>query len=416
MNMRLTKDSQGILLLTSSMGLPRDNNELRPLSFSEWNSLAEKLANSSLERPSAFFQSEPKEWKEILNLNDALVDRMQRLLARGAAMSMEIERLNNLGIWITTRAESTYPSRLKKILKRKSPLFLFGAGDYRLASGGVAIVGSRDVDQEGSVFTANLAKKCVAEGLTIVSGGARGVDTIAQDTALTHGGNAVSILSNGLEQAIRKKDTRNNILDNRFLLLSPFHPKVPFRVYNAMDRNKYVYALAHYAVVISATEKKGGTWAGAIENLKSNWVPLYVRSDISCPQGNQALVNEGGIPLNEKVFSQNVSIKDWFDRNKNSEVGGNDLATTNTHSIWVNVQEDFDLFPIVLPYLCNALQAAKNTQELAKLLHVEDSQVELWLERAHKEGLVSMLKSQGNYKGNLDPENSDFVHEQISFF
>jgi hypothetical protein len=86
------------------------------------------------------------------------------------------------------------------------------------------------------------------------------------------------------------------------------------------------------------------------------------------------------------------------------------------HSIWVNVQEDFDIFPIVLPYLCNALQAAKNTQELAKLLHVEDSQVKLWLERAHNEGLVSMLEGQGNYKSNLDLENSDFVHEQISFF
>jgi len=83
--------------------------DLKPLSLSEWNALAEKLAPSCLQYPRAFFETDSKEWKEQLDLNDAQVERMQRLLARGATLSMEIERLSSLGIWITTRAEPTYP-------------------------------------------------------------------------------------------------------------------------------------------------------------------------------------------------------------------------------------------------------------------------------------------------------------------
>jgi len=121
----------------------------------------------------------------------------------------------------------------------------------------------------GVEFTAKLAQRCVSEELVVISGGARGVDSIAQDAALSNGGRAVAILANGLEKIIQRREIRESILANKLLLLSPFHPNVPFRAYNAMERNKFVYALSDYTVVISSTEKKGGTWAGATENLKA---------------------------------------------------------------------------------------------------------------------------------------------------
>ena len=64
------------------------------LSFSEWNSMSEKFVLSTLKNPSACFEVEPKEWKVQLDLNDAQVERIQRLLTRGAHLSMEIERLS----------------------------------------------------------------------------------------------------------------------------------------------------------------------------------------------------------------------------------------------------------------------------------------------------------------------------------
>jgi len=314
MTTSLSVDSQAILLLASNIGLHVEKNmDLKPLSLSEWNALTEKLAPSSLQYPRAFFEAAPKEWKEQLSLNDAQIERMQRLLARGANLSMEIERLSSLGIWITTRAEPTYPQRLKKVLKRKSPVVLYGVGDNNLAStGGVAIVGSRDIDNAGVEFTAKLAQMCANEELIVISGGARGVDTIAQDTALHNGGRALAILANGLEQIIQRREVREYILGNKLLLLSPFHPKVPFRAYNAMERNKFVYAMSDYTVVISAVEKKGGTWAGATENLKARWVPLFVRTDESCPSGNHTLINQGAMPIDSVVLSSTEHLSEWF--------------------------------------------------------------------------------------------------------
>lgn len=314
MTISLSSDSQAMLLLASNVGLSVEKNmDLKPLSLSEWNALSEKLAPSSLKYPRAFFEATPKDWKEQLNLNEAQVERMQRLLARGANLSMEIERLSSLGIWITTRAEPTYPQRLKKVLRRKAPVILFGVGDNTLASsGGVAIVGSRDIDSAGVEFTTKLAQRCASEELVVISGGARGVDSIAQDTALNNGGRALAILANGLEQVIQRREVREYILGNKLLLLTPFHPKVPFRVYNAMERNKFVYAMSDYSVVISAVEKKGGSWAGATENLKENWVPLFVRIEESCPSGNSALVNQGATPIDLDVLSTTKNLSEWF--------------------------------------------------------------------------------------------------------
>ncbi|OLN32598.1 DNA-processing protein DprA [Desulfosporosinus metallidurans] len=314
MTISLSVDSQAILLLASNVGLPIVKNmDLKPLSSSEWNAMSEKLSHSTLKYPRKFFEADPNEWKEQLDLNEAQVERMQRLLARGANLSMEIERLSSLGIWITTRAEPTYPQRLKKVLKRKCPVIMFGVGDYNLASaGGVAIVGSRDVDSAGVEFTAKLAQKCANEELVVISGGARGVDSIAQDTALNNGGRVLSILANGLEKIIQRREVRKNILENKMLLLTPFHPKVPFHAYNAMERNKFVYAMSNYTVVISAAEKKGGTWTGAAENLKAQWVPLFVRDEESCPSGNRTLIDQGAIPIDSAVLSSTKHLSEWF--------------------------------------------------------------------------------------------------------
>jgi hypothetical protein len=48
---------------------------------------------------------------------------------------------------------------------------------------------------------------------------------------------------------------------------------------------------------VTSAAGSGGTWAGAVENLKRSWVPLFVRCDALSPQGNHDLISEGGRPL-----------------------------------------------------------------------------------------------------------------------
>ena len=62
---------------------------------------------------------------------------------------------------------------------------------------------------------------------------------------------------------------RNLLLTNRLVLLSPYDPSLEFDASHAMERNKMIYALA---------DRQGGTWAGAVEQVRGDTVPVFVRS------------------------------------------------------------------------------------------------------------------------------------------
>jgi predicted Rossmann fold nucleotide-binding protein DprA/Smf involved in DNA uptake len=64
-----------------------------------------------------------------------------------------------------------------------------------------------------------------------------------------------------------------------------------------MGRNKLIYTLADYGIVVASSANKGGTWSGAMENLKNEWVPLFVVTYDDMPEGNQLLLERGGIEL-----------------------------------------------------------------------------------------------------------------------
>ena len=116
--------------------------------------------------------------------------------------------------------------------------------------------------------------------------------------ALEAGGSAIGVLADSLLRAATKPHYRKALKEGRLLLLTPFYPEAGFSPGNAMGRNKYIYALSK-GVVVAKSAEKGGTWTGAVENLKKQWVPLWVR-DI--PQaGNQALIKLGGQALSDTL-------------------------------------------------------------------------------------------------------------------
>ena len=120
---------------------------------------------------------------------------------------------------------------------------------------------------------------------------------MAADGALDAGGNAVAVLAESLEETIRRRETRQHVLRGTLTLVTPAHPSSGFSIAAAMNRNKVIYALATWALVVESDAGTGGTWAGATENLRAGWVPLFVRSDPSAPQGNRDLIAEGAQPI-----------------------------------------------------------------------------------------------------------------------
>lgn len=85
---------------------------------------------------------------------------------------------------------------------------------------------------------------------------------------------------------------RNGLLNNNLVLVSPFYLEAGFNIGNAMARNKYIYCLADTAVIVHSG-KTGGTWSGAIENLKKAWVPVWVKPTDDTEAGNADIVKQG---------------------------------------------------------------------------------------------------------------------------
>ena len=302
-NAFLSDDSKAILLICSDIVVKYVKNvDLKPLTVAEWNKISKKLLDSSMKSPKAFFDTTVDDWRAHLDISQDEAERIENLLKQSAYLGFELERLASMGIWVTTRAEKTYPTALKSKLKYKSPVVLYCSGNPDLfEEEGIAIVGSRNVDEDGMNFAQVVARKCANERLTVISGGAKGVDTIAQMAALSSGGTVISVLADSMEKVVRKRELRDAIIENKLLIVSPFNPESTFKIYNAMDRNKYIYALSKAAIVVSSDYGKGGTWSGATENLKNGWVPLYVRNGSNVPQGNLELIKKGAITLDENM-------------------------------------------------------------------------------------------------------------------
>jgi DNA processing protein len=308
----LTPDAQAILLLCSHLGLP-PHADLAPLTLREWNSLARTIKASTLAHPGALLGLSAAELQAALAIPPSEATRLARLLERGGTLAIEVERLSSLGIWISTRVDADYPERLRRRLGGSAPLVLCGAGEKISPDQvGLAVVGSRNVDEAGRAAAEMIGNACAQAGLTLYSGGARGVDRVATQAALAAGGAAVGVLADSLERALRSPENRAALLDGGLTLLTPYLPNAGFSVGAAMGRNKLVYALADYALVIASDAEQGGTWAGATEALKADWVPVFVLDGARVPEGNRRLLQKGALPLPAQALGPDLNLREWL--------------------------------------------------------------------------------------------------------
>jgi predicted Rossmann fold nucleotide-binding protein DprA/Smf involved in DNA uptake len=125
-------------------------------------------------------------------------------------------------------------------------------------------------------------------------------------------GFAIGALADSLEATIRKADVRDFVINGRLVLLTPYSPTAGFSVGAAMGRNKVIYGLADFAIVVSSDYQTGGTWAGASEALKTNWCPVFVRDGANVPKGNRELRKLGAVNLPEDELGKISNLTNWM--------------------------------------------------------------------------------------------------------
>jgi DNA processing protein len=292
----LSANTQAILLLTAPLIAGRGAASSDLLSPGEYKRLARHLREIQ-RQPADLISTDAV---DLLVACQPVIEksRLEHLLGRGFLLSQVIERWKSRAIWVVSRADAEYPKRLKGRLREDAPAILYGCGDINLIeSGGLAVVGSRHVDDALIEYTMDIGRLAARSRHMLVSGGAKGIDQAAMRGALEAGGCSCGVLADSLEKTAMNREHRNLILNEQLVLISPYDPSAGFNVGNAMQRNKLIYALADAALVVSSDMNKGGTWTGAIEQLdKLHFVPVYVRSTGQTTPGLDALRAKGAIP------------------------------------------------------------------------------------------------------------------------
>ena len=292
----LSANTQAVLLLTAPLIAGRAEASSDLLTAGEYQRLA-RLLNQMQRQPADLLNSErdefPNEWKTIID-----AERFKRLLGRGFQLAQAVERWQARAIWVVSFTDEDYPKRIRERLKELSPPAIYGCGDGAiLETGGLAVVGSRDVDSWLIEYTEGIGSAAARAKRTLVSGGARGIDQAAMRGALEAGGKTIGVLSDSLERTALNREHRELLMDGKLVLISPYDPSAGFNIGHAMQRNKLIYALADAALVVNSDYEKGGTWAGAVEQLeKLHLVPVYVRTDGDCGKGLEALRRKGALP------------------------------------------------------------------------------------------------------------------------
>jgi DNA processing protein len=234
-----------------------------------------------------------------------LAERIEQVRS-GVDLDKVLARMSAMGIEILTWGDELYPPRLKEIDQPPPVLYVRGAFTPE-DSWSVAVVGTRRVSAYGRQVTEELASFLAANGVTIVSGLARGVDAIAHQSALKAGGRTIAVLGCGVDRIYPPEHTQ---LAERLMksgaLISDYAPGTPPDASNFPPRNRIISGLSMATVVVEAGETSGAliTAQFAIDQGREVFA---VPGNILAPQskGTNRLIVQGARPL--------LSVRDLLD-------------------------------------------------------------------------------------------------------
>nr|AHL64230.1 putative DNA processing chain A [Photobacterium damselae subsp. damselae] len=433
--MNLTTTAQAIILLTSYFG-KQDKDAAKPLTNAEWARFAMWLRDSKLS-PADLLDNNKKvllsQWRDPKN--KVTQERIEALLKRGHSMALALEKWSRSGLWVITRADKeSYPKRLLHQLGNQAPPVLYGCGDKALLkAGGIAVVGSRNASLADLAYAEQVGSKAASAGLGTVSGGARRVDESSMLRAMNAGGAVVGILADSLLKASTSAKYRSGLMNGNVVLVSPFNPEAGFSRFNAMDRNKYIYCLADTSLVVHSCAK-GGTWEGAIQNLKKGWVPTWVKQTQDSSAGNAGIVAAGASWCSENIVeldvqsllvsSANSNVNNQTDLfsqpqadlfaqpngmshseyNDAKAVEGDSEKETKNNEALVETKEFASLtkaesevvskdsfYQLFVQYLQTVASEPISEAELVKVSELHKGQVKCWLALALEQNLITKL-------------------------
>ncbi len=225
---------------------------------------------------------------------------VENLLKIRSQVDLELvwKQMQDRHIQVTTWQDDHYPRRLKEI--DQPPPVLYSLGSLIPEDEwAVAIVGSRRITAYGRQVTEELVSILARNGITIVSGLARGVDAAAHQAALNAGGRTLAVLGSGVDRIYPPEHGR---LAERMIaqgaVISDYPPGTPPDANNFPPRNRIISGLSMAVVVVEAGLESGALITASFAAEQGREV-FAVPGNITAPQsqGTNRLIRDGAHPL-----------------------------------------------------------------------------------------------------------------------
>ncbi len=168
----------------------------------------------------------------------------------------ELELIHKYNVKIVTYRDESYPQQLLNVYDR--PPYIYVRGNLNNEDINIAIVGSRAASTYGKYTTERISRDLALQGVTVVSGMARGIDSSAHRGAITAHGRTVAILGSGLDVIYPPENKKlfADIIENG-AVISEFPMGTPPRSTNFPARNRIISGMSYGVVIVEAGEKSG---------------------------------------------------------------------------------------------------------------------------------------------------------------
>lgn len=202
------------------------------------------------------------------------------------------------GIKVIIKEDASYPKRLREIAYPPPVLYMRGEINQR-DDRAVAVVGTRNASSYGMQVAAEIGKHLALNGVTVVSGLARGIDRIVHESALDAGGRSLAVLGSGVD---RIYPPEHRFLANQMIqagaLISDYPPGTPPESVNFPPRNRIISGLSVAVVIVEAGKESGALITAGFAAEQGREV-FAVPGNIFNPQsaGTNYLIQQGAKPM-----------------------------------------------------------------------------------------------------------------------
>jgi DNA processing protein len=227
------------------------------------------------------------------------------------------KKLRNLSISYFVRTDKEYPASLAEI--DDAPYVIYVRGELKKADNcAVAIVGSRKMTSYGREVTERFSGELAGFGVTVVSGLARGVDTVAHQAALDAGGRTIAVVGSGLDRIYPPENMKlaNEIITKKSAVISEYPLNYPALPTNFPSRNRIISGLSRAVIVVEGA-KKSGTLLTATAAGEQGRTVFAVPGQITSPLSEAPLFliqNGAKIASNTRDILDEIDLEVKVDR------------------------------------------------------------------------------------------------------